>query len=415
MPPSLEPHNSFESDNKDLTSDSNAQTSLNGSARWINQAVLMVIAAIIGALLSLGVYIIWQEDLQERFGKYLGWIIIAILVLTLCGAIYLIYRLIKLYQVIMKHDENIGRAFERKITKHDETITQRLIQNGETLSLLENTVAKLTEQEQLKIDTLKSLKEIRSISSTFEGMIAKHDEIITQRFEDLISRHDETVTLRFKRMLGEVEEKVEKIEFPKEKFDRLKIKYDVELRPMRLQEYEDLAGFHRVKIGLINGVEESVFATYVIERFSSLPLETDDEVNYFNGNLEALKRMRAKYPDDTKKHGIHRIFIISQDALDNHEKRHEFQSRIVQHVTAGFSITMVRKEDLDDQLRLEFAIFDDEIVFELRIGDSGKGFRKGTIYFDEAIVQSVYKERYREIESRSCSPDKFWSRYHITP
>jgi hypothetical protein len=212
--------------------------------------------------------------------------------------------------------------------------------------------------------------------------------------------------------LAQLRKQINSIEFPKEKFDRIKTKYDIELKPMLIQEYSDDKGIHRVKIGLIKGVQHNVYATYTIDIDSHLPSEEVDERNYFDGNKAAHRRIRKNHLNDDE-YNIHRIFIISQAALDHHKDRLKIRAAIEHHIDADFDIKLIRKEDLPEQLPYEFAIYDDEIVFRLSLGPTGKVLDKGRTYFDDAIVQEIFKEGYREIEARSFKPHDFWQLFPI--
>ena len=209
-----------------------------------------------------------------------------------------------------------------------------------------------------------------------------------------------------------------KIELPNQKIGRLRDKYKgVNFAPISLsKDYESVDECREVKIELIKGVQRSVYAIHLVEKFLPLPLESNDDEQYFDGNIKALDRMLSNRSNDNSDaadeddaYGIYRIFIISQDALNAHEKRHEIADRIKRHAER-FNVLVVKKEELMSPPNYEFAIYDDDIAFYLSV-DLIKGvYGEGTIYLDDAVIQGVYKKRFRTIKGLACSPEKFWGK-----
>lgn len=198
----------------------------------------------------------------------------------------------------------------------------------------------------------------------------------------------------------------------REKFERMQQKYSwIHFKEARSINEFSLRESNKVKIGFMKGVQNCVYAIHRIETY--LSLDPEDETNYFEDNKKALERIRSQYdsPSDSHDHNIHRIFIISREALDDPTLQGQIKSKIEAHCKEDMDIKVVLKENLIEVPAFEFAIYDNEIVLKLIINQHARCYGEGTVYFNEAVVNDVYKERYKEIEAQSIKAEDFWKKY----
>jgi hypothetical protein len=167
-----------------------------------------------------------------------------------------------------------------------------------------------------------------------------------------------------------------------------------------------------VKVGLMKGVQKCVHAIHQIEPFLPLPGDSPDDYHYFHENIEARKRIRKEH-DGGQEYDIHRIFVISEKALEDQKKAEQIKEKIKEHSDVGFDVKVVLKEKLEEPLTFEFGIYDDEIVFRLSINYVDKKYGEGVVYFNKDVLNDVYKKRFDEIGVQSLKPDDFWKKYPL--
>lgn len=200
----------------------------------------------------------------------------------------------------------------------------------------------------------------------------------------------------------------------RDKFERMQQKYNwINFKAARSINEFSAKEMNKVKIGLMKGVNDCVYAIHRIETY--LKLEPEDETNYFEDNKKALERIRIHHtnPGDNHDHNIHRIFIISLEALNDETLRSQIQLKIDAHCNANMDIKVVLKENLIEVPAFEFAIYDNEIALKLIVNQHGQSYGEGTVYFNEAVIKDVYKERYKEIEAQSLKAEDFWKKYMV--
>lgn len=198
-----------------------------------------------------------------------------------------------------------------------------------------------------------------------------------------------------------------------EKFEKMKEKYkQVEFKAVNSINEFTANEANAVKIGLIRGVQHSVYAIYRVETYLPLPMDPLDDKNYFKANKKALDRIRKNHPSHTevREYTIHRIFVIAREVLDDPDKVERIRSKVEEHCKAGFNVRIALKEDLGEPPAYEFAIYDKEICLRLGVNQPDRRYGEGTVYFDDAVLRDVYMRRYRDIEAESDKPEDFWSK-----
>jgi len=201
-----------------------------------------------------------------------------------------------------------------------------------------------------------------------------------------------------------------------DKFERMQKKYSwIHFKEARSINEFSVRETNKVKLGLMKGVEKCVYAIHRIETY--LPLDAEDETNYFEDNKKALERIRKTYdsPGDSHDHNIHRIFIISKEALEDPSMQGRIRSKIEDHCKAEMDIKVVLKDNLIEVPAFEFAIYDREIALKLVINQHSRSYGEGIIYFNDAVVNDVYQERYKDIEAQSLKAEDFWKKYPTKP
>lgn len=198
-----------------------------------------------------------------------------------------------------------------------------------------------------------------------------------------------------------------------EKFERLKNKYkDVSFKSMNSTSEFTSSEANAVKIGLMRGVQHSVYAIYRVEAYLPLPMSTHDDQIYFEANKQALLRIKKNHlsENDRRKYNIHRIFIMSRDTLEDPDRVREIKEKLQEQSNAGFDVLIALKEELLEPPTYEFAIYDYEIVLRLNIDQVGRRYGEGIVYFDDAVLRDVYSRIYKDIEAESSAPEEFWKR-----
>lgn len=212
---------------------------------------------------------------------------------------------------------------------------------------------------------------------------------------------------------GLIRQSANNVEWPAN-LERLQSKYKaMSFRDPRSTQDFSRSEVPRLKIDLMKGVQHSVYAIYQIEPYLPLPQELPDGENYFEENKRALERIRNNHPlsTDGNEYTIHRIFIVSSEALSDPKRMEQIKASIDAHCRAGFSIRIALKEDLEELILYEIAIFDDEIALRISIDHHEKRYGEGVVYFDDAVIRDVYLRRYREIAAQSYLPKEFWDKY----
>jgi hypothetical protein len=222
--------------------------------------------------------------------------------------------------------------------------------------------------------------------------------------------------------LAKLEKLLTSIKLPKsgyqDKYEKLKEKYkDVHFKDVRSTNEFNVAESKTVKIGLMKGVQHSVYAIQRIEKYLPLPIDSQDDSIYFQANKDALERIRINHPSpsDAREFTIHRIFVIAKEAFEEDEIRDKTKRIIKEHCDeARFDVKVVFKEDLEEQPAYEFAVYDDEVSLRLSINQQSEKYSDGVVYFDDAVWRDIYKERYKEIETQSYTPKEFWEKFDPT-
>ena len=334
------------------------------------------------------VSILW-ESLAHHFGKLLGLLILFSLpLITFC--LFALRRLVARL-VIGPFKEDLTNRVTHILTRHEATANTRL--NDMAAEIVTSTAA------------------------TCDKMIVKHDATITPKLELMIAKHDQAVSSKLADMARMFETKIASIHFSnagyEDKYEKMKAKYkDVTFKDVNSINEFTPAEANAVKIGLIKGVQHYVYAIHRVEAFLPLPMDPQDDRNYFNANRRALDNIKYNHPADSdrEEYNIHRIFVVSREALEDADRVSKLKSKVREHNDARFDIRMVLKEELEEQPPYEFAIYDNEIALRLGINQLEKRYGEGIVYFDDAVWRDVYSRRYKAIEAESCKPEEFWEK-----
>jgi hypothetical protein len=173
------------------------------------------------------------------------------------------------------------------------------------------------------------------------------------------------------------------------------------------------------KLRLMRGVQKKVYAIHRIETFLPLPMEKGDDKNYFKENKDALARIIKNHEDPNwnrdSEYTIHRIFIVSKEALKDAVRGQEIKTKIQLHCDEKFDVRVAFKEDLKTVPPWEFAIYDEEVALRLGFDIEEEGYGDGTVYRDDFQVHDRFPKLYEVVKSQSSRPDENFWQEHLAP
>jgi hypothetical protein len=239
----------------------------------------------------------------------------------------------------------------------------------------------------------------------------KTEQTGVHRLEELLEAHDKTLVLRVEEAIKKLikQEEEDKLKSLREKYHRVHFKALSSTNEFNKSETS------AVKLGLVKGVQHSIRTISRIgpAETDHLPMANQEGKNYFEESKEALQRIRNNHPLSTeaKEYTVHRVFIIFKERLNKPDELSKVKACIQEYCDTGFDVRIALQEELKEHQGYTFAIYDDEIVLRLSYDRHSQEPGEGIVYFSDAVVNDVYKQRYKEIEAQSYRPDDFWKKH----